>query len=160
MTHAYEPGDPVSLAVRSSNHGVTTGWNDMIRKSLPRFGTNTMTNIIPEFQKETLATDTEFKLKFTFSERRFLLPWIEIANGKGIFANTIVFQIQYMGNDIRNVRVEVENYPSLLDAPPSRIKIKYAWHEIPTTDEEMGLRVIFVSSLILGTIGVVVTLCM
>ena len=155
---AYVRGDPVSLVVRTSSRGVTSGWADMRRRSLPRFALNSATDIVPEFQKKTLTTDAAFKLKFALSEHRFLLPWTEIASGAGTFAKEIVFEIQFMGNDVRNVHVHVESYSTPSPTPPSRIQLRYIWKEIPSTDEEMGLHVIMATSLALALGGVVATI--
>jgi hypothetical protein len=160
ISHAYELGDPVSLVVRTSSRGITSGWSDMRQGSLPRFGVDTMADIIPEFQQETLATDTAFKLKFALSERRFLLPWTEIADGAGTFAQSVVFDIQYMGNDVRSVHAHIETSDMPSTTPPSRIHLKYIWEEIPSTDEEMGLRILFVTSFILGLIGTITSICL
>jgi hypothetical protein len=159
QTHAYSHGDPVSMVVRTSSRGVTSGWADIRRSSLPRFGLDTMTDIVPDFQKKTMTTDAAFKLKFSMSDRRFLLPWTDIADGSGMFAETIVFDMNYMGNDVRSVHVRVETSETATKTPPSRIMIRYEWHEIPSTDEEMGLRVVFATSVVLALAGVLVTIC-
>lgn len=158
--HAYSHDDPVSMVVRTSSRGVTSGWADVRRSSLPRFGRNTKTDIVPDFQKEMMTTDAAFKLKFSMSDRRFLLPWTDIADGSGMFAETIVFDMKYMGNDVRSVHVRVERSEEALKTPPSRIFIRYEWHEIPSTDEEMGLRVVFAASVIFALAGVFVTVCL
>jgi len=124
---------------------------------LPRFGMDTTTDIIPEFQKTTLSTDAAFKLKFAMADKRFLLPWSEIADGAGMFVENIVFELHYMGNDVRKVHVHVETYTTPLATPPSRIHLKYTWKEIQSTDEETGLRVLFASALALAFGGLAMT---
>jgi hypothetical protein len=76
-----------------------------------------------------------------------------------MFAKDVVFEIQYMGNDVRNIFVHVESFPEPLSTPPSRIHLKYVWREMPSTDEEMGLRFIFLAGTLTTLVVLISVLC-
>ena len=136
-SNGYDYGDPVSMLKRTEQGEWRTKWSPAGSFMSPRFGQNSTIHLTPEFQRHSYSKDIVFKVSFSFSDNRFIVPWITIADGKGHYARAIVLEFFASGNDVTGIRLRTVD--RIAGEPPRKITVTYAWKLQATVDAEKGL---------------------
>ena len=120
-----------------------TKWRHSPLSQQPRFAVPSATSFDPQYQRDPLTTDMNFKISFTFSNRRFHVPWVTVTRGDGRFLEKLDFTIWFSGNDIVDISWHeyYDEAPSL--SVPDAVFVSYKWKEEGCIDRERGLHLVF-----------------
>ena len=133
--YAYTKGDLVSVVEQSQIGNMKTKWRHMQNGKKPKFATNSIVNVVPPYSRQDYDTTLKCKMTFAFSDHRFLVPWLTLSDGKGLYLAKIIFTFTYHGDDIASVRAQqvymgegdVDKVGISPNHKPGTILFEYIW---------------------------------
>ena len=122
----------ISLVEQAQIGNFKTKWHHIGKGKNPIYGIDSTVSIVPPYSRQDYATTEIFKMKFAFANYKFLIPWILLADGNGLYLKKIIFIIKYDETNILSINSR-QIYFDLDDArahaKPKNIDLEYRWEE-------------------------------
>ena len=134
---------------RSLHQSWKTEWTDVLHKHQPRFAHDSVVTLTPSFRAKGYNTDSPFKLSFSFSNSRFMIPWVTVSDGSGHFLHIIEFTFIFAGNDIVKVTTATQ-YHEVKGVKPEHIYLVYRWQEHRAQNSHLALNSLFTAGFVVS----------
>ena len=128
--HPYKVNDSISLLEQAQVGGFKTKWHHIGKGNNPRFKVDSFATIVPPYSRQDYQTTKAFKVMFAFSNHKFLIPWILLADGSGLYLKKIIFFLQHDDENILSIhaREDFFEYDDLnAHSKPKEIRLEYVW---------------------------------
>ena len=140
IVYSYKTHDAVSLLEQAQVGDLKTKWHHIGKEKSPHFGIDSLVSIVPPYSRQDYETTETFKMKFAFSNYKFLIPWILLADGNGNYLKKVVFIIDYDDAKILSINHRVIYFDfddSKALAKPEEIHLQYTWNK---KHQQLGLK--------------------
>ena len=128
--HPYNVNDSISLLEQAQVGAYKTKWHHIGKGNNPRFKVDSVATIVPPYSRQDYQTTKVFKAMFAFSNHKFLVPWILLADGSGLYLKKITFFLQHDDEKILSVNAR-QSYFEFDDinshSKPKDIRLEYFW---------------------------------
>ena len=81
----YKVNDPISRWSKRKLAVSKRKWHHIGKGNNPRFKVDSFATIVPPYSRQDYQTTKAFKVMFAFSNHKFLIPWILLADGNGLY---------------------------------------------------------------------------
>jgi hypothetical protein len=140
IVYSYKIHDAVSLLEQAQVGDLKTKWHHIGKEKTPHFGIDSLVSIVPPYSRQDYETTKTFKMKFAFSNYKFLIPWVLLADGNGNYLKKIVFIIDYDEAKILCINHRIIYFDfddSKAHAKPEEIHLQYVWNK---KHQQLGFR--------------------
>ncbi|CAM9628201.1 unnamed protein product [Ascophyllum nodosum] len=152
----FRHGDVVPMSYKTQLISTTaevfeTPWLDAMRSQMPRFGQPSTLSFEPKsLPYVESATEDKLKIAFAFSHDELVVPRVVVRDKEGAERlERLVFTFSYEGGSIVRVRSDASTGHAGTGSDRGGFDVEYRWDRVPEEDEEAGISVVFLVSLLL-----------